>query len=159
MVKISRSLFVPLVIVALLTFGAAPRLDAQTATATILGTVTDPSGAAVPEANAQAKNTETGLIQSVTSDAQGRYRIVDLPIGTYDVQVQKMGFELVVHKGVELSIGSQVVVDVSLPVGQLSQTVTVESQVAEVETTSSQLSTLEDQQQIRQLPLNGRDFE
>jgi len=159
MVKISRSLFVPLVIVALLTFGAAPRLDAQTATATILGTVTDPSGAAVPEANAQAKNTETGLIQSVTSDAQGRYRIVDLPIGTYDVQVQKMGFELVVHKGVELSIGSQVVVDVSLPVGQLSQTVTVESQVAEVETTSSQLSTLVDQQQIRQLPLNGRDFE
>jgi len=117
MVKISRSLFVPLVIVTLLAVGGAPRLDAQTATATILGTVTDPSGAAVPEANAQAKNTETGLVQSVTSDAQGRYRIVDLPIGTYDIQVQKMGFELVVHKGVELSIGSQVVVDVRFPWG------------------------------------------
>ncbi len=87
--RIYRSLSVLALIAALLALWAAPRLAAQTATATILGTVSDPSGAAVPEATAQAKNTETGLIQSVVSDAQGRYRIADLPIGTYDVQVQK----------------------------------------------------------------------
>jgi Carboxypeptidase regulatory-like domain/TonB-dependent Receptor Plug Domain/TonB dependent receptor len=136
-----------------------PRLAAQTATATISGIVSDPSGAAVPDAAVQARNTETGASQTAMSDAQGRYRIADLPIGTYDVQSEKTGFQTVIRKGVVLSIGGQVVVDFPLTVGQLAQTVTVEGLVPQVETTSSQLSTLVDQQQIRQLPLNGRNFE
>jgi outer membrane receptor protein involved in Fe transport len=146
-------------VVLLFASAIATRVASQTATATILGTVTDSSGAAVPDAAVEAKNTETGITQRVTSDSQGRYHVADLPIGMYDVQAEKMGFQTVLHKGVLLSIGAQVVVDFSLPVGALAQSVTVESAVPMVETTSSQISTLVDQQQIRELPLNGRNFE
>jgi outer membrane receptor protein involved in Fe transport len=153
-----RPLFT-LLLVLVFASGIATRVTAQTATATILGTVTDSSGAAVPDTAIDAKNTETGVAQKVTSDSQGRYHVADLPIGTYDVQAEKMGFETVLHKGVVLSVGAQVVVDFSLPVGALAQSVTVESAVPMVETTSAQISTLVDQQQIRELPLNGRNFE
>ena len=70
----------------------AIRLNAQVATATILGTVTDTSGAAIAEANVQVRNVGTGLIQTVTSDAQGRFSVPDLGIGEYEVQASRTGF-------------------------------------------------------------------
>ena len=82
-----------------------------------------------------------------------------LPIGEYDVQVEKQGFQTVDHKGITLTVGSQQVVDFALTVGQMAQTVTVESEVTRVETTSSEVSTLVSPTQMRELPLNGRDFE
>jgi len=151
------------VVVGVITFlvisGIKADLAAQQSTATILGTVTDSSGAIIPQATVQARNVETGAIQTATSDSAGRYRIADLAIGTYDVQSEKMGFESVVRKGVELTVGGQIVVDFSLPVGQLTQTVTVEGEVSAVETTSAALSNVVEPTQIRDLPLNGRNFE
>ncbi len=135
------------------------RLDAQGATATILGTVTDMSGAAISDANVQVQNLGTGATQSVTSDAEGRYRVADLPVGNYQVQASKMGFSTAVRAGVTLSVGTQSVVDFSMPVGQQTQTVTVEGQVSQVETTNGAVGSLTDQQQVHQLPLNGRNFE
>jgi hypothetical protein len=135
------------------------RLKAQAATATILGTVTDASGAAVPDAAVQVKNTGTGATQSTTSDAQGRFRLPELVVGNYDIQATKMGFSTVVHNGITLNVGSQTVVDFSLPIGQQTQTVTVEGQVSQVETTNATVGTLTDQRQMRELPLNGRNFE
>jgi hypothetical protein len=135
------------------------RLGAQGATATILGTVTDASGAAVPDASVQVKNTATGITQSATSDPQGRFRVSEIGVGDYEVQASKMGFQTTVHKGITLAVGSQVVVDFSLAVGQQTQTVTVEGQVAEVETTNAAISTFTSEQQMRELPLNGRNFE
>ncbi len=139
--------------------GAVERLAAQGTTATILGIVTDSTGAAIPEAAVQVKNVGTGQTQSVQSDPQGRYRISDLTVGDYEAQAAKGGFSTVVRKGISLTVGSQPVVDFTLSVGQTQQTVTVEGAVTQVETTSSSVSTLISQTQMRELPLNGRNFE
>src|SRR5258708_1476109 len=135
------------------------RLNAQGATATILGTVTDMSGAAIPETAVLVKNVGTGITQSATSDALGRFSVQDLGIGDYEVQASKMGFATVVRKGITLSVGSQSVVDFSLPIGQQSQAITVESQASQVEVTNAAVSSLINQQQMANLPLNGRNFE
>ena len=134
-------------------------LSAQLAAGTILGTVTDTSGAVIPGTTVRATNVGTGTTQSTTSDAQGRYRIPDLAIGGYEVQTEKTGFQTVVHKGITLTVGGESVVDFALAVGQMTQTVTVESEAMQVETTSSEISSLISQSQIRDLPLNGRNFE
>ena len=135
------------------------RLRAQGATATVLGTVTDMSGAAVPGASIQIKNLQTGIAQSATSDSQGRFRVPDLAVGNYDAQAGKEGFSTVVHKAIPLTVGSETVVDFSLPIGQQQQTVTVEGQVSQVETTNAAIGQYTSQQQMSDLPLNGRNFE
>ena len=134
-------------------------LFAQGVTATILGTITDTSGAAIPGANIQVKNVSTGQTTTSQSDGQGRYRVPDLPVGNYQVQASKDGFASLLHRGIELTVGVQSVVDFSLAVGQQTQTVTVEGAVTQVETTNSTVSSLVNQTQMRELPLNGRNFE
>jgi hypothetical protein len=133
--------------------------SAQSATATILGTVTDASGAAIRNATVQVKNVGTGITQATASDAQGRFSAPDLGVGDYEAQASKMGFSTVLRKGITLTVGAQSVVDFSLPVGQQTQTVTVEGQASQVETTNAAVGALVDQQQMRELPLNGRNFE
>jgi carboxypeptidase family protein len=135
------------------------QLNAQGTTATILGTVTDMTGAGVPETAVQVKNVGTGITQSTVSDAVGRFTVPDLGIGEYEVQASKAGFSTVVHKGITLTVGSQAVIDFSLPVGQQTQTVTVESQASQVETTNAAVGALISQAQMENLPLNGRNFE
>jgi len=135
------------------------RLHAQGATATVLGTVTDASGAAVPEAAVQVKNIGTGVTQNVVSDAQGRFRAPEINIGEYEVQASKAGFTTVVRRGIILTVGAQSVVDFALQVGQQTQTVTVEAAAAVVETTNAAVGTSTSEQQMRELPLNGRNFE
>lgn len=135
------------------------QLKGQGATATILGTVTDMSGAAIPDAMVEVKNTGTGATQSVPTDSQGRFRVPDLVVGEYEVQAVKTGFSTVVHKGITLLVGAQTVVDFALPVGQQQQTVTVEGEATTVETTNAAIGTYTSEQQMRELPLNGRNFE
>ena len=135
------------------------RLAAQGTTGTILGTVTDASGGTIPEATVTLTNTGTNATQTVMSDAQGRYRVPDLPVGQYQVDTKKNGFDSVIHPGITLDAGANVVVDFSLRVGQVAQTVTVEGDVSQVETTSSAISTTVEPTQMRDLPLNGRNFE
>ncbi len=146
---------------ALLIFAGAGvnHLYGQAATATVQGTVTDMSGAAVPAASVVLKNTGTGASRTVNSDEAGRYRVSDLQVGSYDVTASKAGFSTVAHNGITLNVGAEVNVDLSMPVGQQTQTVTVEGQVTQVETTSAAVSTLTDQHQMKDLPLNGRNFE
>jgi hypothetical protein len=135
------------------------RLPAQQTTGTIQGTVLDSSGGAIPAASVQVKNAGTGQTQTTESDTQGRFRVPDLAVGDYELQASKTGFTTVVHRGITISVGAEQVVDFSLPVGQVAQTVTVEGEVSQVETTSSQISSLVTPTQMRDLPLNGRNFE
>jgi len=135
------------------------RLYAQAATGTIHGTVTDMSGAAIPTASVQVKNTGTGATQTTATDAAGRFNLPDLAVGSYEIQASQTGFSVVVHKGITLNVGSEAVVDFALPVGQQTQTVTVEGQAAQVETTNAAMGSLVVGQQMRDLPLNGRNFE
>ena len=158
--KINNRLVVLTGLLLLAFYGAAvTQLWGQGATATMLGTVTDPSGAAIPDASVQVRNVGTGVAQTVTADAQGRYRAPELGVGQYEVQASKTGFSTVVHKGITLTVGGQTVVDFALPVGQQTQTVTVEGQVSQVETTNAAIATFTSEQQMRELPLNGRNFE
>lgn len=138
---------------------SAFRLRAQTATATILGTVSDASGAVITGANVQARNVATGITQSVLTDVQGRYSLPDLQVGAYDVQASQAGFQSMIHTRVTLTVGGQTVVNFALQVGQVTQTVTVQSEVAQIETLSSEVGSLVTPTQMSQLPLNGRNFE
>ena len=131
----------------------------QAATASMSGRVIDSSNAAIPAAAVTIKNTATSASRTVVTDPQGRYNVPDLPIGTYDVTAMKMGFQTSVHSGVILQVGSAPVVDFQLPVGQATQSVNVAADVTQVETTTASVSALVNQTQMRELPLNGRDFE
>src|SRR3954462_14533531 len=105
--------------------GVVRQLYAQGATGSISGTVTDASGAAMADTVIQVINAGTGIAQSTNSDGQGRFRVSDLAIGEYEVQATKPGFQVVVHKGITLTVGAQPVVDFTLPVGTAQQTITV----------------------------------
>ena len=143
----------------LLVSGTSIRVTAQAGTAALLGTVTDPSGAAVPEAIVRATHTGTGTMQIAVTDSRGRFRVPNLAVGRYDVASEKAGFQTVVHKDIDVTVGSERVVDFALPVGDLSETITVEQSLPLVDTISAQLSNLVDETQIRELPLNGRNIE
>ena len=117
------------VVVMLLAFAFVlpSRLNAQgTTSASVLGTVTDSSGAVIPKASVQVKNVATGRVQQAPTDAQGRYTIADLPIGSYEAEASAPGFQTIVRRGITLTVGAQSVVDFSMAVGQAQQTVTVE---------------------------------
>jgi hypothetical protein len=153
----SGAILVPLIFFGLA--GMVSRLNAQVSTATILGTVPDASRAAIPDSTAQVRNLGTGATQTTVSDSEGRYRVSDLGIGEYEVQGSKEGFATVVRRGITLTMGSQNVVDFSLTVGQQQQTIRVEAQPTQVETTNAMVGALVDQAQMRELPLDGRNFE
>src|SRR5258708_26898839 len=146
-------------VVAALLAMTTPAIHAQATTATLQGIVTDASGAAVPDAKVAVKNTGTGAAQDGASNAQGRYVLSNLNVGVYDVEVSKTGFQSTVRRGITLNVGAVVVLDFSLQVGQQTQSVTVEGQAATVETTDATVGNLTDQRQMRELPLNGRNFE
>ena len=134
-------------------------LGAQVQTAAISGTATDASGAVLAGAQIQATNQTTNAAQSATTDAQGRYRLSDLPVGTYNLKATHTGFQTVVHKDVTLAVGSAIIMDFSLPVGKATETVSVDAEVSRVETETSEISALIAPVQMRELPLNGRNFE
>jgi len=143
----------------LLVLMATGRVWGQGATATVLGTITDMTGAVVPGTNLEILNVATGYKQTSTTDGEGRYRVAEVPVGTYDIRATKPGFVTTVEHDLVLAVGSQLVVDLSLPVGGQQQVVTVQTDVTQVETTTAAVATLIDQQQIVELPLNGRNFE
>src|SRR5215467_10940882 len=100
----------------------APHLGAQVTLATISGTVTDATSAAVPDASVQVKNVNTGAVQTVKSDGQGRYLVPNLNVGEYEAQASKAGFQTSVRRGITLNVGTEVVADFALQVGQQTQT-------------------------------------
>jgi hypothetical protein len=156
---VCKRICVNLCVVLLVVLFCAIRAQGQADTASIAGTVTDPSGGAVVGAKVEATNVGTNVAQSTVSDSAGRYKLADLVVGTYNVQASNAGFKIVVHTGVVLAVGGSVVVDFALPVGQITQSVSVEADVSRVETETSEVSTLVSPQQMRDLPLNGRNFE
>src|SRR5208282_90251 len=108
-------------------------------TATISGTVKDPSGAAIVGAKVSATNIETGIAQTQLTNAQGFYFFLSLPLGHYKVVVQQAGFKAYQETGLVLDVDSALVVDVVLLVGEVKETVNVSSAAAHVETSSSQM--------------------
>jgi hypothetical protein len=127
-------------------------------TATILGTVKDASGAAVAGTNITARNTGTQQSRAATTDSDGSYRIPGLFVGSYEVRAEHEGFQAAVRTGLVLTVDLQAVVNITLQIGSVSQTVEVTGEAPLVDTTTSSLGGLVDSQKISELPLNGRNY-
>src|SRR5713226_6269148 len=144
------------IVLLLVTFcGAAWAQD----TGSITGTVSDPTGATVPNADVSVTNAEQGISRAAKTNGGGEYLFAALPVGNYDLAVSAPGFKKYQAKGVVLRVADKSRVDVALQVGAISEQVVVEgTQVAQVETQSSDLSGTVTGAQISNLALNGRNF-
>src|ERR1019366_3879613 len=126
-------------------------------TAQISGTVRDAAGLAVPGAEIQATQTDTGVTRTAQSAADGSFSLPSLPIGPYRLQVGKAGFTSYVQTGIVLQVDSNPTVDASLKVGSVTERVEVTADAAMVETHSTGVGQVVDQQRVVELPLNGRN--
>ncbi|HEX8874519.1 MAG TPA: carboxypeptidase regulatory-like domain-containing protein, partial [Nitrosospira sp.] len=131
---------------------------AQKITGTISGVVTDPSGAVLPGATVQITNVATGLIRNVVTNDMGEYIAPDLLNGVYKIVVKQANFKEAVVHNVELHVASTALVNVTLQLGNTTEQVTVEANTIQVQTDSAQLGEVVQGGQVRDLPLNGRNF-
>jgi hypothetical protein len=125
--------------------------------ATIVGTITDPSGATIPSVTITLVNTDTGISRAITSNSDGQYVVPELHIGHYDVRAQANGFKADERKGVVLNVGDRERIDFRLEVGNVKETVTVEANAIAVQTDTGEVSSIVTGQQITQLATNGRN--
>jgi len=133
--------------------------SAQTFRGTILGTVTDASGAVVAGAKVSVKNVNTGLERTTATSGDGSYSVPELPIGTYTVSISQAGFQTAVTNGVIVDVATERRVDAQLKTGQVSQAVEVSGEaLPQVETTSAELGGTLTSGTIENLPVNGRDY-
>jgi hypothetical protein len=128
-------------------------------TASMTGAVKDRSGAVIGGSNVTVTSLETGIARSASTDDAGHYRVLSLPVGRYSVKAEKEGFEATVQTGINLVIGQEAVVNLALEVGTVQQQVTVTGEAPLVDTTLSSTSGLVGEQQVKDLPLNGRSFD
>ena len=149
--------FTGALLVVLLAIGLVPHAAAQVTTATIVGTVSDSSGGALPGATVTSRNVETGFTRSVPSNEVGAYRLEFLPIGTYVVEVSLDGFKTASHSGVVLRVNDTARVNVTLEIGGLKETVTVQGQAQDVNTATSEISKTIETTAIQALPIVDRN--
>ena len=136
----------------------AGHVFAQVSGATLTGTVTDSSGAVIPNAQIVIIDVATGVTRNVSTGSAGLYTAPNLLPGTYEIRVTAPGFSTQVQKSITLTVGVQQALDIKLQVGQVSQTVEVTTEAPTVELTSSTLSAVVDATTVRELPLNGRSW-
>ncbi len=131
---------------------------AQVAGATLSGTVTDQSGGVLPQAAISIKNIATGITRSSTTSTAGFYSVPNLLPGTYEIRAAAQGFSSVVQTGITLTVGEQQVLNFTLQVGQITQTVEVTTEAPNVQLASSSISAVINSTTVRELPLNGRSW-
>ncbi|MGH9678650.1 MAG: carboxypeptidase regulatory-like domain-containing protein, partial [Candidatus Acidiferrales bacterium] len=148
--------FAALVFFAILTFPAPGRAQVSAA---ISGRVTDPSGAIVSGANVTATNIETGETRSAATDAEGRYSILALPVGAYEIHVTKASFQEQVQTGIHLAVGQAASADFALRLGQVAEQVKVQADAPMVSVAPADVSGLVGERQVKNLPLNGRSYD
>ena len=131
---------------------------AQEVYARIQGTVTDASGGGVPGAEIRATNAQTGVSTTVTTEPDGKFQFLQLPVGRYEVSVNKSGFRTFTARNILLVLNQIYDLNAILEVGQVTESVQVEGNAVQVETTTTQLGTVVDAQKIVDLPLLGRNW-
>jgi Carboxypeptidase regulatory-like domain/TonB-dependent Receptor Plug Domain/TonB dependent receptor len=136
----------------------SPPLFAQVAGGTLSGTIKDPSGAGVPNADVVIKNSATGITRNVTTNADGFYTAANLLPGNYEIAVSATGFNTEINKQITINVGSQPVFDVVLQIGTVSNRVEVTTDAPTVQLTSSDISATVNATTVRELPLNGRSW-
>jgi hypothetical protein len=126
------------------------------ATGQISGTVKDSTGAVLPGVEVTATHTDTGINRSTVTNETGSYVLPNLPLGPYRLQATLPGFQTYVQTGLVLQVNDNLVINASLQVGQVSQQVEVQANAAFVETRSTGIGQVIENQRILELPLNGR---
>ena len=127
--------------------------------AVLSGTVTDQSGAVIAAANVTVMDVDTGLTRSTVTDATGHYQFPSLPVGDYEVRANKPQFTETLRTGIHLVVGQSATLDVQLQVGQASEQVTVTGDALLVGVSTANVSGLVSEQQVKDLPLNGRSYD
>jgi hypothetical protein len=148
----------PPLLAAILLFSSVPSVLAQGAGGTIAGTVTDETGGAVPGATVTIRNTDTAAARELLTGPDGRYTATNLAPGPYTITATLTGFTSVERSGIRLTVGREIVVDIGLRVGGLQDVVTVVGEAAAVDTRTSSTGSLIAEEQIKNLPLNGRSY-
>lgn len=142
----------------MLALAGTVRAQTQITAGTIQGTVTDPQGAVVPDANVEIKNLETNLVKTLTTDADGRFVALQMPPGNYTVTISKRGFATLVQESFQLTVGQTASLNLSMKVSQVTESVTVNS-IQTVDTVKSESSTTINEQTVNNTPVLGRKFE
>jgi hypothetical protein len=148
-----RILFVLIAVVLV----AAPAF-AQFETGTVVGTIKDSTGAVVPGAKVTLTNTQTGVTNEKTSDANGSYEFFTVRPGTYVITGEKEGFSIALVDNVQVTVGARQRVDLNMAVGQLSEKIEVSASAVLLQTDSSDRSQVITGEQTKALPLNGREY-
>jgi len=158
MAYMKRYLLLVCLVSAVLLFPAASPVRADV-TGTILGSVTDPSGAAVPGATVTLSDASKGLRREAVTDSIGFYQFLAVPVGeNYVIDVEVQGFRKSTQTGIKLLVNQKYRADLQLQVGEINQTVTVSSNAVQVESTSNQLGDVIEDRKMTSLPLNGRSY-
>src|SRR5215831_17423277 len=154
----SRPLVIAALVICFMIVGALT-VNGQTIFGRISGTVRDNQGGVVPNANVTITDATTNLVRTATTDEDGFYTATNLPVGTYTVLVARAGFKKAEQRGVVLVADARLTEDITLEVGQVSETVQVTTDTGEVvNTTSGEVARLIDQRQVQNLALNGRNY-
>src|SRR4030095_16422868 len=147
------------VVVVLIGAGMFATVSGQVTTVgSISGTVRDSQGAAVPKAEVRIQDEASGVSRTVVSDDNAFYLSASVPVGKYTISTSPQGFKKTVAEAVDLHVGENRTVNLDLQVGAVSETVTVTSDAAPVETRSGDVSSLIAEKQVTELPLNGRNY-
>jgi hypothetical protein len=155
----TRALSAMIGLIVVLMIVPPPHLGAQEAGGTIVGTVTDPSGAAVSSASVSIKNIATGVERNVPTNVDGLFVAPNLVPGSYEIQVTATGFSSTFVREAVLTVGERREINVTLKIGQASEKVTVEgAQISDIQLASSAVGNVVDSQTVVDLPLNGRDW-
>src|SRR5688572_30624919 len=149
----------PLFALALLALlGSATVVYAQVASATLTGIVKDSTGAILPGVKVSVTHLETNIVREVYTNDTGNYRVPALNPGTYKLETELPGFKKSVLTGVVLQVNQQARLDLTLEVGQITETVTVESSSPLIDTESAMIGGVMNESKVVGLPLNGRNF-
>jgi Carboxypeptidase regulatory-like domain len=138
--------------------GATTLAGAQSVSGTILGTVTDASGAVIANAKVTIVNEGTGLTRTVTADQNGDFTAPALPTGSYTITSEMSGFKTVALSNIHVGVDQRVRIDIKLEVGAMTESVSIQAEAPLVQSSSSELGTTVSNEQIEALPLNGRNF-
>jgi outer membrane receptor protein involved in Fe transport len=154
--RVSRTLLVAMVWGTVLS--AAPALHAQVVTGTLLGTVADPSGQALPNVEVVATLVDRGLVRTTTTNEAGAYELGFLPVGTYRIIATASGFKAQVQENVELRLDQRLRLDFTLQLGALTEEITVTGLAPLVSADSSNIGETVEQRRVLALPVRGRQF-
>ena len=151
-----RTTFLSMILVLLI--GTMPALMAQGSTGTITGTVTDSTGGVLPGVEVNITKVDTGQTRLAITGDEGRYNAPQLAVGIYEIRAELAGFQTSVQPGVQLQVGQEALVNLTLQIGSISEEVIVSSEAPLVNTTSSTISAVISEVQVHELPLNSRNL-